>query len=302
MVMNRLPNLGRCVAALGMCVACAGVAQGPPVVKAFHPDRPMPSYEVATIKPSDPGGRFMGPTLRQYIAGAYGLPRQMVMLSGQENASSQLIGGPAWIDKDHYDIKGKPSDEQTEAMNKMPPEERAAQNRMMQQSLLAERFHLKVHVETREMPIFELVPAKGGLKITAVDPPPPPSGVPGPPPSPGGPMPAGATRVGLMNGAALIEARSTTMENFLGAIRGMAPEIGGRPMVDMTGFKGNFDVKDFRFLGPSFPQAAGNSNIDPPDVPSLSHALEEKLGIKLVATKGQVEVVVIDSIDRPTEN
>jgi len=286
-----------------MLSAAAGVAQTPPVVKAFHPEGPMPSYEVATIKPSDPGGRFMGPTLRQYIAGAYGLPRQMVILSGQENAFSQLIGGPAWIDKDHYDIKGKPSDEQTEAMNKMSREERAAQNRMMQQSLLAERFRLKVHFETRETTVFELVPAKGGLKITAVDPPPPPSGVPGPPPTPGGPMPPGATRVGLMNGAALIEARSTTMDNFLGAIRGMAPEIGGRPMVDMTGFKGNFDVKDFRFQGPSFPQAAGSgNNNDPPDAPSLSHELEEKLGIKLVAAKGQVEVVVIDSIDRPTEN
>ena len=285
-----------------MLCAAAGVAQTTPVVKAFHPEGPMPSYEVATIKPSDPGARFMGPTLRQYIANAYGLPRQMVIVSGQDNAFPQLIGGPAWIDKDHYDIKGKPSDEETEAMNKMSPEERTAQNRKMQQSLLAERFHLKVHVETLEMPIFELLPAKGGLKITAVDPPPPPSGVPGPPPTPGGPMPAGATRVGLMNGAALIDARSTTMENFLGAIRGMAPEIGGRPMVDMTGFKGNFDVKDFRFLGPSLPQAAGNSNTDPPDVPSLTHELEEKLGIKLVPAKGQVEVVVIDSIDRPTEN
>src|SRR5689334_21867908 len=107
---KRLRQVGF-VTAMMICCANLTVAQAPPLVKAFHPEGPMPSYEVATIKPSDPGERFMGPTLRQYIAGAYGLPRQMVMLSGQENAFSQLIGGPAWIDKDRYDIKGKPSED-----------------------------------------------------------------------------------------------------------------------------------------------------------------------------------------------
>ena len=89
-------------------------------------------------------------------------------------------------------------------------------------------------------------------------------------------------------------------------VRNIAPEIAGWPVVDMTGFKGNFDLNDFRFLGVAPPQAGGgsasNNSSDPPDAPSLAHELEEKLGIKLVPAKGQVEVVVIDSIDRPTEN
>ncbi|HKO19136.1 MAG TPA: TIGR03435 family protein, partial [Acidobacteriaceae bacterium] len=275
MAVNRLRVLAGQLVCLGLCGAWAGVAQTPPVVKAFHPDGPMPSYDVATIKPSDPGQQFGGTTLRRYISGAYGVQAGWAIMVGQETFS-QVIGGPAWIDKDRYDIKGKPPEDIADAMKKMSPEERAAQNRMMQQSLLAERFHLKVHFETREMPIFELVPAKGGLKITAVDPPPPPSAVPPPPPKPGGAMPPGSARMGIMNGAAVLDARAASMELFLGAIRGLAPDIAGRPIVDMTGFKGNFDVKDFRFQGPSLPQAAGNSgnNADPPDAPSLAHELE----------------------------
>ena len=181
-------------AATAMMICCANLtmAQAPPVVKAFHPEGPMPSYDVATIKPSDPAVPF-GTTLRRYIGSAYGVPSGSITLMGQEDPNARVIGGPAWIDKDKYDFKGKAPEELAEAMKKMSNDDRTAQNRMMQQSLLKDRFHLKVHFETREMPIFELVPAKGGLKITAVDPPPPPTAVPLTPPKP---RRADACRVG----------------------------------------------------------------------------------------------------------
>src|SRR5438874_6539545 len=164
---------------MSQCILCRAVRAclpavtvafvlSPPIcgqdVKVFHPAGPMPSYEVATIKPANPDQSYGGVTLRRYIAGAYGIPSPWGV-PGYEYSGSQVAGGPAWIEKDRYEIKGKPADELRDAMEKMSRDDRAAQNRMMQQSLLAERFHLKVHFETREMPVFELIPAKGGLKF-----------------------------------------------------------------------------------------------------------------------------------------
>ena len=297
-------HVSRLTVATMLCAA-AGVAQTPPALKAFHPEGPLAAFDVATIKPADPEKQFAGTTIRRYIAGAYDVSNGNVMLPGQQTYS-RVIGGPEWVDKDRYDIKGKPPDEVREAMQKMPNEQRAVQNRMMQQSLLAERFHLKVHFEMRETTIFELVPAKGGLKIAPVDPPAPPSEMAQAlPPKPGDPPPAGGVRISITSGGVTsIEARAVTAEMLGNMVRNLAPEIGGKPVVDMTGFQGKFDVKDFRFLGTIPPQVGGGStnNIEPPDAPSLTHELEEKLGMKLVSVKGQAEVVVIDSIDRPTEN
>jgi uncharacterized protein (TIGR03435 family) len=285
----RLPYIALLTAARISC-AVAGMAEQP-VVKAFHPAGPLPSYEVATIKPADPAKQYAGTTLRRYIASAYGVPLPWGM-PGVELQGSQVIGGPEWIDKDRYDIKGKPPEELREAMRKVSSEDRDAQTEMMQQSLLAERFHLKVHFETREMQVFELVPAKGGLKITPLE----------------QPLEGGASKPSNMslqvgnNGLNILEGHGMTLEMLGNTIRGQTAEVRGRPVINRTGFTGNFDLKDFRFIGLAYTQGPAGASATEPDAPSLSQALEEKLGIKLVPAKGQVEVVVIDSIDRPTEN
>jgi uncharacterized protein (TIGR03435 family) len=270
-----------------------------PVVRVFHPAGPSLAYEVATIKPSDPSQPYAGTTLRRYIAGAYGVPIPWGA-PATEFAGAQVVGGPAWIDKDKYDIKGKAPDELREAMQKMSKDERNATVNTMEQALLADRFHLKVHFETREMQVFEMIPAKGGLKI------PPAALVDDKADAAGGSkdkLAAGSMGMQIrLNGTATLEGRAATMELFLNALRGESPDVAGRPIVDRTGFKGTFDLKDFRFSGVPLPNAgeAGVSTNDP-DAPSLSQALEQ-LGLKLVLAKGQVEVVVIDSIDLPTEN
>jgi uncharacterized protein (TIGR03435 family) len=105
------------------------------------------------------------------------------------------------------------------------------------------------------------------------------------------------------NGVSILNARAITMEQLTNALRGQSPDVAGRPIIDMTGFKGNFDVKDLRFIGIAPPEIAHSpGNATEPDAPSLQQALQDQLGMKLVPAKGQVEVVVIDSIDRPTEN
>lgn len=267
----------------------AAPASGPPQVRVFHPANPALAYEVATIKPSDPAKPYSGTTLRRYIANAYGVPIPWGA-PPTEFPGAQVLGGPAWIDKDRYDIVGKAPDELREAMTKMSAEQRSATVRTMQQALLAERFHLKVHFETREMSVFELVPAKGGLKITPL------TGV-----------AADANSSMSMQirgeGTATLEGKAATMDLFLNALRGESPDIAGRPIVDQSGFQGRFDLKDFTFPGMPIPGVrVGSANAADPDVPTLSQALEQQLGLRLVPAKGQVEVVVIDSIDRPTEN
>jgi uncharacterized protein (TIGR03435 family) len=294
---------GRCaphVVAWTAIAALAQTAAQAPVVRVFHPPDATLAYEVATIKPSDPDQQYSGTTLRRYIANAYGVSIPWGV-PATEFAGSQVVGGPAWIDKDKYSIKGNAPDELRQAMQKMSEDERDTKNNTMQQSLLAERFHLKVHFETREMQLFEMIPAKGGLKVKPVA----PLGDSADSSKPKhDEMSAGDMWMGVTtNGAAILQGRAVPMEMFLNALRGESPDVAGRQIVDMTGFKGKFDLKDFRFAGAPLPNAGGaGTSASDPDVPSLSQALEQQLGLKLIPAKGQVEVVVIDSIERPTEN
>jgi len=294
-------RLGGYAASAAICAwGCVAAAQGAPAVKAFHPSGPLPSFDVATIKPADPSQSYSGTTLRKYIGMAFGVPLAFG-LPGVELQGSQVIGGPEWIDKDKYQITGKPPDEMRDAMQKMPDEQRHQQVEMLEQSLLAERFHLKVHFETREMQVFELVPAKGGLKITPVN---PTQSGDAAKPAKQGEMAPGNMSLGVgQNGLNVLRGRSMNMEMLINAIRGQAPEIGGRPIVNNTGFTDTFDLDAFRFVGLAYiGGAASAANAADPDAPSLSQALEQQLGIKLMRTKAAVEMVVIDAIDRPTEN
>jgi bla regulator protein BlaR1 len=231
----------------------------------LHPVDPMPSYEVATIKPADEKERFAAP-MENTILFAFGLPG---------SSTSRLIGAPDWVKTKRYALHTKPPDSIRDAMQKMTEEERTRETRLMQQSLLADRLKLKVHFETRELPMYELVLAKGGSKLKAGD-------------------------ASVRGGMSL---RYTDQKHELKgnavAVQGIVnllmadPEIGGRTVVDKTGLTGNYDVQ-MNWVPGSAP--AGT------DGPSLFAALEEQLGLKLVATKGRVEVVVIDHIEPPSEN
>jgi bla regulator protein BlaR1 len=262
------------------------------VVEVFHPTGPMPSFEVATIKKADSGGGPRnGRTIKSYIRTAYAVG--LVPLS-----EVQIVGGPAWIDKGKYVINGKEPDELRDAMQKMKPEERANQHHMMLQSLLTDRLKLKVHFETRELPIYNLTVARGGLKIKEV---PPPSVVPaGSPPGPA--ASDDALRPGMVvtqlreGGIRVMNARATTMIELISALS-FHGDVSDKPIVDKTAFTGSFDVVDMQWAELTAQGSGGDGA-----VPSLFTALEEKLGLKLVATKDQVEVVVIDMIETPSDN
>jgi uncharacterized protein (TIGR03435 family) len=296
--MRRIKLLAAAFALLTLA-GFAQTAQPKPELLLFHPSGPPLSYEVATVKPVatntadrvvklPPGvmARTFSPlSIRSYIMNAYGAIY-----------AAQVVGGPDWINKDAYDIKGKVPDDLEAAFQKMTFASRDDQTRAMQQSLLADRFHLKAHFETRVLPVYELVPAKGGLKITAV--PAPPERKPGDPPihlrscdplSPG----SFETRHNS-NGLRVFNGCAIKIQSL---IRPIGPDAGDRPIVDHSGFTGYFDIKDLTWTPLGDADAAST-----PDAPSLSGALEQKLGLKIVRAKDPIEVLVIDSIDRPSPN
>ncbi len=297
--MRRTRRLAAAFALLTL-TGSAQTAQPKPELLLFHPSGPPLSYEVATVKPVDsntanrmvvlPPGVTLSPlSIRRYIMNAYGAMY-----------AAQVVDGPDWLNKDPYEIKGKFPDELEAAYQKMKRDDRIDQDRMMQQSLLADRFHLKAHFETRVLPVYELVPAKGGLKITEV--PAPPERKPGDQPTrirPGDTLPPGTMMTTMSsNGLFVYNARAIKMQWLAHAINfSGATEVGDRPIVDHTGFTGCFDIKDFT----SAPLSAADAT-DAPDAPSLIGALEKQLGLKLVRAKDPIEVLVIDSIDRPSPN
>jgi uncharacterized protein (TIGR03435 family) len=245
---------------------------GPPIVAG--PAEIMPTYEVATIKPGDEKavGVLAGMPLRIYIQGAFGI---------SFNAEDRVIG-PNWISSATYVVQGKPPDSISDAMKTMSAEQRRRETGLMKQSLLADRFKLKAHWETREMPVYELVPAKDGPKLTEV---------------------TDLTRAGVSSGSSVIRAKAVPMSVLINVLEGM-PDIGGRTILDKTGLTGSYDIT--LKWAPMEAAAApnGRDTAATPDAQgdSLFTAIEEQLGLKLVPAKGPEQVVVIDHIEKPSEN
>ena len=287
----------RTLAALCSFLALTATAQTTgPVARVFHPTPPLPTYEVATIKQFNqsllrmPGAFISKDTVRELIRNAYSMSTGYLPVS-------QVIGGPAWIDKDQFTIDGKPPADLELAMRNMTYADRFRRIHTMQQSLLADRFHLKVHFEVRELPIYALVPAKDGLSLKQVAAP-PPHDFSAPPPAPDQPLaPEAASIRANSDGSMSIHAHAISMLRLITILSSNLNQTGDRPVADETGFTGYFDINELRWASPEAANAGAGS-----DDPALETALEKTLGLRLILTKGPVEVVVIDSIDHPSEN
>jgi uncharacterized protein (TIGR03435 family) len=231
----------------------------------------MPSYEVATIKPPGPNDYAM--PLRVEIQDAFGIP---------PNSTGWVIG-PDWINSAKYVIHGKPPDSIRVAMQTMSPAERSREVQLMMQGLLADRFKLKAHFETRVMPVYQLTVAKGGPKLKAN-------------PEVGKGM--------IAVSPSMIQGKDVTMRQLLGSLENV-PDIGGRVVIDKTGLSGTYDFNlkwtPMEATAPSS-GSAGTAPSSDAEGASLFTAIEEQLGLKLVATKGPGQVLIIDHIERPSEN
>ena len=301
--------MGRLVQ-LSLLAICAGLAMtvwseaaqnrapAPPAGNA-----PAPSFEVASIKPNRSGDLRM---MISYDAGKFkatGVTTKFVMARAYDVKDFQISGGPSWIDSDRYDIDAKAEDAVIEKMRKLPRDQARKQSGMMLQSLLAERFGLQVSHGTKELPVFALVVAKNGPKLheaKAGDP--YPNGIKGPDGRPAGGPGMMRMHPGQLTGQALPTA-------FLAEV--LSQQL-GRQVLDQTGLKGNYDFtlewtpelsRPGMPLGPEGGRPGGDS-APPPDSsgPSIFTAIQEQLGLKLESTKGPVDVIVIEHIERPSEN
>jgi uncharacterized protein (TIGR03435 family) len=247
-----------------------------------------PAFEVASIKASTPGlresmlnqpGRFAvnNLTLRQLIGFAYRPANSQV---------PQIAGGPDWIAGDQWTIEARVADGDPAA----GPEITA----LRLQSLLEDRFALKLHREMREQAVYALVVDKNGVKMATVDPPSPAAGPAPPPPAPrpgpGGTLPADfmPRPGGIMAGPGVILASAVTMTQIANTLNRAVD----RPIVDRTDLKGYFNMR-LQFAPEPGPDVAG---------PSIFTAVQEQLGLKLESSKNAMEVLVIDSVQKPTEN
>jgi uncharacterized protein (TIGR03435 family) len=198
---------------------------------------------------------------------------------------SPVAGAPDWVANTFYTIEAR-SDEAADArLAKLTPNEARLEKRNALRVLLAERLDLKMHLETRETAIYNLVVAKGGVKMQLAPAPPPPAEGEAPPPPPPVDIQAHGSRHGLEFVCAYAPMRAVT-----GPLSSMLEA----PVLDKTGLPGIY----------SFTLQFGRewSANDPDSWPSLFTAVQEQLGLKLEAAREAVPNLVVDHIVKPTEN
>ena len=304
------------------------------IIVVLNAQDPAPVPYVASVKKSA-GGLGAQMRIAPGMISANGVPVRLLMRQAFGQLQDfQLIGGPDWIGSDRFDIEAK-----IEGGAPMTP--LVLQSVIRQ--ILEERFALKTHRETRELPIYALMvarsdgrlgpnlkpsstecstmmsqrgrgpapggapgpDARGGVAITRSGPPPDGRGGPGraggPPPFDFDAPPVCGQRGG---GFGRLRAGGTTMADFATMISGTAQRV----VIDKTGLTGYYDIAlTYTPTGDQLPQGAPPPGapapppIDP-DGPSFFTAIQEQLGLKLDNQRGPVDVVVIDSIQQPTEN
>jgi uncharacterized protein (TIGR03435 family) len=267
------------------------------------PGAARPSFAVASIKPSDPGQR--GSSIMNQPGGRMvikGMPFRALMTFAYGVRDFQISGAPGWATTDFWDMEARAEEGSIPPLTGPPDPNTPNPMAIRLQSLLEDRFQLKIHRETRELPIYELSIVKSGLKMKpSEDQTPyqqPERGAPPPPPiQPGGSMPRFSMRMGRGSMEAVAIYVPTIVQAFSSQL--------GRTIVDKTGLKGLYDLKlqwtpdGPAPVGPGGPEAA--PPVDP-NGPSIFTAVQEQLGLKLDSAKGPVEVLVIDSVQKPTEN
>ena len=201
---------------------------------------------------------FAGVSSLNLIANAYGL------------GIHQVIGFPRWAETDRYDLMATMDREKFEAFKTLPMDEQLRQQRLMTQAVLADRYQLKAHYETREMPVHELVVANAGLKLTE-------------------------RVLERHQGSSFFSPRD--WYNNYGTMEDLANKLAGPTggvVIDKTGLGTKAFFYLLKWTSDSQSGAAGGA-------PSLFTALEEQLGLKLVPATDTVEVLVNDHIEKPAQ-
>jgi uncharacterized protein (TIGR03435 family) len=282
------------VMAVVLCIVVSGFAVTTAQQAATAKETKPPRFEVATVKPNASGTADSGSVFQSDRYRAFNSTLRQLVAEAYRVRSLQVIGGPPWVSSDRFDIEAKAEDPATLALVPQPNGTRTMPGTafLMLRELLAERFKVVAHRETREGPIYALVMARSdrgpGLRppavnCAAIDPLNPPPGV--------------GMCGGIGRAVGRLMARTATMAQLATSLSITVQ----RTVVDRTGLAGAFDF-DLEWK-PIDPNAdATNATSVNEFAPSLAVALEEQLGVKLDSRRGPVDYIVIDSADRPPDN
>jgi uncharacterized protein (TIGR03435 family) len=231
-------------------------------VASIHPHTPLP-HEHNHIWSSAGDGNFrtVNISLKALIQYAFDMPE------------SRIIDAPAWTTSQFFDIEAKSGDALNQRLHDLPSNQGKPIKLAMIQSLLADRFGLKTHREQRDLPIYALVVAKSGSKLT--------------------PAKSGGLLINHWNNR--FSAQGITLPMLAQELARDA----GRVIIDNTGITGRFDI-DLRWQPDDAPPVRLNG--EETSLPSLFTALQEQLGLRLEPQKGPVEVLVVDDVHQPSAN
>ncbi len=212
--------------------------------------------------PSESHFRTVNLSLKDLIQFAYDLPK------------SQILGGPPWLDATMFDIDAKSDSSIDAELHALPADQARRRKQLMVQALLADRCKLAAHQETRLLPLYALVVAKGGPKF----------------------KPSETNGTTISTGRSRLHIAGT--DDTIAILARELAQVLGRVVLNETGLSGRYDLT----LQWTPDDALTNGPPDPSQPPGIFTAIQEQLGLKLESTKGPVPVLVLDHVETPSAN
>jgi uncharacterized protein (TIGR03435 family) len=251
------------------------IPEPPPPPKLMAADA-NPSFDVATVKPSKPEERFSILVNRSGLLTTTNTSLGDLIKFAYDLHPRQITGAPAWFETEKFDVTGKPD------LEGIP---NGTQLKKMMQKMLQERFELTFHRDKKDLTVYAITVVKTGVKMTKSENP--------------GNLP------GFGRGPQGVNVRNATMAEFASVLQANTLVNLDQPVVDQTGlgsvrydFTLKFTPDASQIVGPPPPAAADNADA-PPD---LFTAFQQQLGLKLESTKAPVDVMVIDTVEKPSAN
>jgi uncharacterized protein (TIGR03435 family) len=257
----------------------------------LHASGPLPSFEVVSIKPAQslpprpsppPGEQIIHQQVMKFAPGQSGAQRTdrvhivapvRMLIANAYNLpfgfENRVTGGPDWVRSGRYDVDAKLDETTFTTLQKLPPAQQHQRVELMEQALLADRFHLKVHFEKRMADAYMLEIAKDGPKLT----------------------PAKEGEATVLSGLNdILTAQAVSIGDLI-----HSPFLHSREIIDLTGLTGRYD---FTLTYSERMPEEGEADV----APSLAQALQEQLGLKLEPTKAPLKYIVVDQIEPPEGN
>jgi uncharacterized protein (TIGR03435 family) len=275
-------NCGASCVAVLLAVLLPGTGtQSQPAHNTQNAAKQLPEFEVASIKLNESGS---GSSHSDFDHGRFSATNEgikgLIQYDAYDIAGPEIEGGPGWLALERFDIEAKVDDATAVLMEKLGPEERRKLKRQLIEQLLAERFKLAVHWETKELPVYALVRAKGGSKLT--------------------PSTDTSGSSGTSSNRGHLKASGVTMARLAETLTSILDREVGRIVVDRSGIEGRYDLA--LEWSPEEGSSNSASNGGQSSGPSIFTALQEQLGLKLESSRGPVKTLVIDHVEQPSEN